>query len=332
MGIIVYADDTTIICTDKNKFNEALKIINDYCKAYDITINVSKTKLMAIDNKTKVTFSLNGKIIEKVESFKFLGVILRSNMSHKDHIAKRKSMCFISVKANEVMGFNDHKTPLKMKGLLYNSLSRSKLTYGFETIDLNTVELKNIQTFEGNILKHSNNLSTKSRTTALTYAMGISPIEAMLHKRKIGFIIQLINNDLTVEMLKRHDCTTIWDTLFKIGYIFEDETAMINVNELEKVCYETLKRMEHIERFLANHPSTNSIRYLLNNYSIDNHDSAQFLLDPRRAWDEDCQHKFANRHNKTNTKINRAGCIKKFLLFVLFFSLHVCSFFLFFLQ
>ena len=41
------------------------------------------------------------------------------------------------------MGFNDNSTPLKMKGLLYNSLSRSKLTYGMETIDLNDVELKN---------------------------------------------------------------------------------------------------------------------------------------------------------------------------------------------
>lgn len=192
----------------------------------------------------------------------------------------------MSIKNIEQMGFNDFATPLKMKGLLYNSLCRSKLTYGMETIDLNEAELKNLKTFEGNILKRANELSTRSRTTALTYAMGISTFEAMIYKRKIGFILQLINNDLTIQLIQRHECTTIAETLFQIGYEFENENALINVTELKILCRETLKRINEIEETLFSHPLTNSVRRLLDDYNVDNHDTAQFLLDPRRIWYE----------------------------------------------
>jgi hypothetical protein len=138
------------------------------------------------------------------------------------------------------MGFNDMVTPLQMKGLSYNSLCRSKLANGMETIDLNEAELKNLKTFEGNILKRANEISIRSRTTALTYAMGISTFEAMIYKRKIGFILQRINNDLTLQLIQKHECTTIAETLFRIGYEFENEEALINVTELKNLCRETL--------------------------------------------------------------------------------------------
>jgi hypothetical protein len=44
VGIIVYADDTTIICETKTKFIQTLETINKYCIMHDITLNVSKTQ------------------------------------------------------------------------------------------------------------------------------------------------------------------------------------------------------------------------------------------------------------------------------------------------
>ena len=59
-----------------------------------------------------------------------------------------------------------------------------------------------------------------------------------------------------------------------------------NTNELKLICRTTLKRIDLIEEKLYTHPFTNSIRRLLNEYSRDNHDTTQFLLDPRRVWED----------------------------------------------
>ena len=52
------------------------------------------------------------------------------------------------------------------------------------------------------------------------------------------------------------------------------------------LCHDTLKRIEQVEKDIINHPLTNGIKFLLNNQTQDNHDTAQFLLDPRRVWNE----------------------------------------------
>ena len=46
LGIILYADDTTIICDSLAKLQATMNIINSYCAKTEICINAKKTKLM----------------------------------------------------------------------------------------------------------------------------------------------------------------------------------------------------------------------------------------------------------------------------------------------
>jgi hypothetical protein len=124
MGLIVYADDTTIACATKKDVKKALSLVESYCDAHDILINEGKTKWMCFNTNSKGPFTLNGKPLERVKEFKLLGHIVEENMIYKSHVKKRKSLCYMGVKEIDQLGFNDDKTPPKMKGLLYNSIGR----------------------------------------------------------------------------------------------------------------------------------------------------------------------------------------------------------------
>jgi hypothetical protein len=143
----------------------------------------------------------------------------------------------MGIKELKQLGFNDENTPIKMKGLLYNSIGRSKLTYGIENINLSPHSLKKLATFEGNILEKANGLSTRSKTTALCYAMGLSPLTAFIIKRKLTFFIQLSNNSLTRRILDGTKCYSLLRLVSYLGYEYENTNGIMNVQIVKHPYY-----------------------------------------------------------------------------------------------
>jgi retron-type reverse transcriptase len=69
LGLIVYADDTTIACSTKKSAKSALNLVENYCDAHDILINESKTKWMCFNTNSKGPFEINGQALERVKQF-----------------------------------------------------------------------------------------------------------------------------------------------------------------------------------------------------------------------------------------------------------------------
>ena len=193
-------------------------------------------------------------------------------------------MCIMAVKDLDLLGFNDVQTKAKMKGELYNLLGRSKLLYGMENTYLKLGALKKLKTFDGNIIKRCNDLSTHSRTTALCYSMGLCPLPISLLKKRIGFIQQLTRNELTRELMEKGRCYTLEPTLYEISYEYDNIEGIINVNECLRKCKESLKNIHETEKKLKSHGLTVCCHHLLNNRNNNNDDTLQLLLDPRRVW------------------------------------------------
>ena len=95
---IVYADDTTLIVTGKNKeeaiqnCNNILKNIYTYFTNNKLTINPTKTQYMTF-TKTKnnnnkhreTTIHINKTPLEEVQTFKLLGVVINNRLNWDDH-------------------------------------------------------------------------------------------------------------------------------------------------------------------------------------------------------------------------------------------------------
>ena len=75
---IFWADDIVLLGETEENLKEMLNLVNTYCCANKLTINCKKTKCL-IFNKTgrllRTKFSLNGKELENVRTYKYLGFI-----------------------------------------------------------------------------------------------------------------------------------------------------------------------------------------------------------------------------------------------------------------
>ena len=101
--VILYADDTAIIYSDKQKeqiekhLNDDMAIVKTWLDENKLTLNVKKTKSMLIGNKKLLNEAehldvrLDMDSIEQVGAFKYLGVWLDSSLKFTYHISKMSS-------------------------------------------------------------------------------------------------------------------------------------------------------------------------------------------------------------------------------------------------
>jgi len=248
-----------------------------------------KTKWMQFgDSKSIVEpiVRVNGEILEKVEQFKFLGVIISSNGKPDNHLSKRKSLFFNGVTEVTNLGLNKADVPIGMKSLLYTSLVRSKFMYGLETISLSKSRVKqDLSKLENYTLKKACGVNKNSKSTCLIYAMGITPIELYIVKRKLYFILQLLSNKATNELVTKGIHRSLDDIFVMLG--IEDKHISLGRDRYQGLIRSmVLKKLEEIkagETGIKNSDLVNSIRYLLSNRCSGNDDTLQYLLDPRRV-------------------------------------------------
>ena len=104
--LILYADDILLLAPFLSSSNfttiqSDINTINDWILSHLLKINVQKTKYMLISRKSQSFLSslpplfLNSSTIEHVYSYKYLGVVISSNLFWSPHIF---SVCSMSRK------------------------------------------------------------------------------------------------------------------------------------------------------------------------------------------------------------------------------------------
>ena len=119
-SVVLYADDILL-----NKFQK-------WANANHMKFNESKCKVMHISRKRRPlshskSFILNNIILESVDSYKYLGLHISSNLSWSDHIESicRKGINILGLLYRKYYKFSNEATLLQ----LYKSLVRPHLEY-----------------------------------------------------------------------------------------------------------------------------------------------------------------------------------------------------------
>jgi hypothetical protein len=137
-SVNLYADDTLLYCTG-NDINEASQklqeSLNTVSKWYDgnrLVLNASKSKCMVIASKHQtrnectLNVSLNNTAIEQVNSVKYLGVIIDSNLSWNDHVS---TLCKnLSFKVSQLSRARN-VVNRNMMLIIYNSIIQPTIDY-----------------------------------------------------------------------------------------------------------------------------------------------------------------------------------------------------------
>uniref|UniRef100_A0A8C9SXC6 Reverse transcriptase domain-containing protein n=1 Tax=Scleropages formosus TaxID=113540 RepID=A0A8C9SXC6_SCLFO len=93
--VIKFADDTTIVglITNKNEmaYRKEVRLLAEWCPDNNLSLNVSKTKELVIDFRKQDTahapIYIGGEIVERVNSFRFLGITLTAKLTWTEHTA-----------------------------------------------------------------------------------------------------------------------------------------------------------------------------------------------------------------------------------------------------
>ena len=93
----IFADDMALLAKDQRMLKNMLMELNDRWEDYGMKINISKTKVMVIGrNPKKIHIRIKGESIEQVDSFKYLGCSISSNMNCCQEVKQRIAMAKVA--------------------------------------------------------------------------------------------------------------------------------------------------------------------------------------------------------------------------------------------
>ena len=143
MFVLLYADDTVILAENDHDLQMALDSVHEYCTKYELTVNISKTKIM-IFSRGKVirlpTFKYGHHIIEVVSDYIYLGV----KINYDNHFAKamkqqldqgRKAQFSMLVIARNLDLLIDIQCKL-FEAVVFPTLLYGCEVWGFQNIDV----------------------------------------------------------------------------------------------------------------------------------------------------------------------------------------------------
>ena len=132
---ILFADDTTVVCSSENpeqlldKLRNVMNKIIDWSNYNKLSLNCDKTKLMIFTNR-KIEIPpliVKNREIEQVDCYKYLGMHIDSKLKYKIHVkkltSKFSSLCYVSKKISYLM------RPEAAKNFYYGMV-QSKINYG----------------------------------------------------------------------------------------------------------------------------------------------------------------------------------------------------------
>ncbi|KAI4895689.1 hypothetical protein NFI96_005785 [Prochilodus magdalenae] len=100
MGITIeystFADDITIVGLISNNneeaYREEVSFLTHWCRENNLSLNVNKTKELIVDfrkqERVHTPITINGATVERVSSFKFLGVHITEELTWTEHTTR----------------------------------------------------------------------------------------------------------------------------------------------------------------------------------------------------------------------------------------------------
>ena len=88
-----FVDDMALLAEDERMLKNMLMELNDRCEDCGMKINISKTKAIVIGRKPKkIDIRIKDESVEQVDSYKYLGCNISSNMNCCQEVKQRIAM------------------------------------------------------------------------------------------------------------------------------------------------------------------------------------------------------------------------------------------------
>ncbi len=202
--LLLYADDTVIISDDPISFQSLLNDFDNYCSEWKLNINMSKTKVIVFgSNKpTNYNFTFNGRRIETVKEYKYLGILFSLSGSF---LNARKNIVSQANKAMHILYRRIYNVdlPIDIQLKVFDQTILPILTYNCETWGFENLDI--IERVHTEFLRKI----TKSKRSTPLYMLygelGRYPIEITIKARLIKFWGKLLSGSSSKISRKCYD-------------------------------------------------------------------------------------------------------------------------------
>ena len=105
LNCLIYADDVLLLSESKEGLQSCLNSLQMYCDYWKLKINIDKTKVMIFSagkiKKENIQCKLNDSVIEIVDKYKYLGIVIfyNGNLKHAaEHMYQKSLKAIFSLK------------------------------------------------------------------------------------------------------------------------------------------------------------------------------------------------------------------------------------------
>lgn len=155
---ILYADDTVLVTRNTRTMNVLLHAVEQESHYYGLKLNQSKCAAVTTNRRHGIKFR-DGTPVPHEEHVTYLGGIVTRNVNVGAEIENRISATMATWRRMHLF-FSQANCPIHWKLVVYNSMIRSKLLYGLETLELTTGLLSKLEAVQLRGLRKILHMST----------------------------------------------------------------------------------------------------------------------------------------------------------------------------
>ena len=235
--ISLYADDTVLFCSAKTtieleqKLNSDLQNLSRWFGANRLTLNTSKCKFMVFGSNAKlaklqnINLLINNRPLNRVESFKYLGITLNQTLSWSDHIEA------LFTKVNQSLGIIrrvKHLLTVGSRRTLVNSLVMPIFDYAdFVWGDKNnSVLMNNLQVLHNKAAKIILDAHPLSSASESLRSLNWQPLSTHRHFHHCLIMHKCLNNYID----------------FKFNFKFSSDIYIYNTRNKQNIHLECVKK------------------------------------------------------------------------------------------
>ena len=185
LGDLEFADDISLMENEKEGAQDQLDRLSHTAKETGLIINSDKTKFLAINTAGETKLQLDGKDLEKVDDFQYLGSYVGS--SEKDFNQRKGKAWAAFWKLKNIW---DSKASLRTKLRLFSSSVLSVLLYGSETWVLTPKLRQQLNAFHVICLRIILNIKQEDHVSneAVYLQAEARPLSAAVIQRQLSFL------------------------------------------------------------------------------------------------------------------------------------------------
>ena len=135
-------------------------------------------------------------------------------MKERISLARRTSYSLVNTGLHGTTGLNPMTSYI-----IYKAYVLPRLLYGLETLSLTKGQLEQLSKYHLQTLRNIQSLPQRTSTSAVLLLLGVPPLEAEIHRRRLSLAISVINSEnSTMRLLVRRQLACSYDNRNSLFY------------------------------------------------------------------------------------------------------------------